>query len=64
MKLFMVRVAKHWNKLPREVVGVPSLKALKVRLDGTLGTLTELWMSLFVAGQLDEMTFKGPIHLK
>ena len=26
---FTVRTVRHWNRLPREVVGVPSLEALK-----------------------------------
>ena len=35
-KAFMIRVVRHWYRLPREVVDTPSLKTLKVRLDGTL----------------------------
>ena len=26
--------------------------------------LMELWVSLFIAGPLDQMAFKGPFHLK
>ena len=38
-KFFTVRVMKHWNRLPREVVDAPSLKAFKARLDGALSNL-------------------------
>ncbi|KFV97978.1 hypothetical protein N327_01151, partial [Fulmarus glacialis] len=38
-KFFTVRVVKHWNRLPREVVDVPSLETFKVRLDGALSNL-------------------------
>ena len=38
-KFFMMRVVKHWNKLPREVVDAPSLETFKVRLDGALSNL-------------------------
>ncbi|KFQ58217.1 hypothetical protein N334_14465, partial [Pelecanus crispus] len=38
-KLFTVRVVKHWNILPREVVEAPSLATFKVRLDGALSNL-------------------------
>ena len=33
-KLFIVRVMRHWNRLPSEAVDAPSLDTLKVRLDG------------------------------
>ena len=38
-KFFMLRVVKHWHRLPREVVDAPSLEVFKVRLDGALGNL-------------------------
>jgi len=39
MKLFTVRVVKHWNRLPREVVDAPLLEAFKARLDRALSYL-------------------------
>ncbi|KFW63005.1 hypothetical protein AS28_00378, partial [Pygoscelis adeliae] len=36
---FMLRVVKHWHRLPREVVDAPSLETFKVRLDGALSNL-------------------------
>ena len=38
-KFFTVRVVRHWNRLPSEVVSVPSLEAFKARLDGALRNL-------------------------
>ena len=38
-KFFTQRVVMHWNRLPKEVVDAPSLKALKARLDVALGSL-------------------------
>ncbi|KFP11451.1 hypothetical protein Z169_10016, partial [Egretta garzetta] len=38
-KFFIMRVVKHWNRLPREAVEAPSLEAFKARLDGALSNL-------------------------
>ena len=38
-KLFTVREARQWNRLPSEVVNAPSLEASKARLDGALSNL-------------------------
>ena len=38
MKLFTIRVVRHWHRLSREVVDAPSLQTLQVRLDGALST--------------------------
>jgi len=44
-----MRVVKHWNRLPREVVEAPSLETFKARLDGALSNLVWLKMSLLTA---------------
>ncbi|KFR17277.1 hypothetical protein N306_12659, partial [Opisthocomus hoazin] len=38
-KFFTMRVVKHWNVLPTEVVDAPSLETFKARLDGALSNL-------------------------
>ena len=38
-KSFTVRLVRHWHRLPRDVVDVPSLETFKVRLEGVLSTL-------------------------
>jgi len=49
-KLFMLRVARPWPRLPREVGDAPLLEPFQARLDGALSTLTWLEMSLPMAG--------------
>jgi len=51
-KFFTMRVVKRWNRLPREVVEVPSLETFKLRLDKALGNLVYWQMSLLTAGGL------------
>jgi len=34
-----VRVMRHWNRFPGEVVDAPTLEAFKARLDGALSNL-------------------------
>jgi len=48
-KFFTMRVVKHWNGLPREVVQAPSLETFQARLDRALSTLIQLQMSLLTA---------------
>ncbi|KFV50706.1 hypothetical protein N341_13021, partial [Tyto alba] len=38
-KFLTMKVVKHWHRLPREAVDVPSLKGFKARLDGALSNL-------------------------
>ena len=47
-----MRVVKHWNAFPRDVVEAPSLETFKARLDGALSNPVWLKMSLLTAGEL------------
>ncbi|KFZ61640.1 hypothetical protein N338_11579, partial [Podiceps cristatus] len=38
-KFLLLRVVRHWNRLPREAVDGPSLAVCKARLDGALSNL-------------------------
>ncbi|KFV06216.1 hypothetical protein N339_04255, partial [Pterocles gutturalis] len=38
-KFFIMRVVRHWQRLPREAVDVPSLEVFKARLDEALSNL-------------------------
>jgi len=53
-----------WQRLPREGGGCP----VPVYTQGQAGWgsehLMEVWVSLFTAGELDQMAFKGPFQLK
>jgi len=51
-KNITIKVMRHWNRLPRDVVDVGSLETLKVRLEGALSNLSWLEVSLSIAGEL------------
>jgi len=38
-KFFTVRVVRHWNRLPSDIMDAPSLEVFKARLDGVLGNM-------------------------
>ena len=57
-------VVRQWNRLPRGAMDAPSLETLKVRLDEALSNLMELWVSLFISGELDQVIFNGPFQFK
>jgi len=38
-KFFTQRLARHWNRFPRETVDAPFLEVFKARLDGALSNL-------------------------
>jgi len=54
-------MARHWHRLPREVMDAPSLETLKNRLDRAVSTLN---VPLFIARELDQTAFQGPFQHK
>ena len=49
-KFFTQSVAKHWNRLPKEVLDAPSLEAFKTWLDVVLGSLVCWLATLHIVG--------------
>ena len=52
----------HWNRLPKEAVGAPSLEAFKARLDVALGSLVWWLATLHRAGGLKLDDHCGPFQ--
>ena len=61
-KFFTQRVVMHWNRLPKEAVGAPSLEAFKARLDVALGSLVCWLATLHIAGGLKLRDYCGPFQ--
>ena len=55
---------KHWNRLPREVVNVPSQETFKARLDGALRNQVWWIVSLPIAEGLELNAPKAPFQPK
>ncbi|KAJ7424177.1 hypothetical protein BTVI_07545 [Pitangus sulphuratus] len=64
MKIFTMRVVRHSNRLPREVVTFPSLKVFKARLDRALSNLVQWEVFSLVAGELEQKDLQGLFQLK
>jgi len=52
-KFFIMRVLRHWHRLPIEAAYARSLEVFKDRLDGALSNLVWWKMSLLIAGDLE-----------
>ena len=52
----------HWNRLPKEAVDAPSLKAFKARLDVALGSLVCWLATPHIAGGLELNDHCGPFQ--
>jgi len=48
-----MRVVRHWDRLPRESMDVPSLAVFKARLDRALSNLVWWRVSLPMVGDLE-----------
>lgn len=59
-----VRVKRHWNWLPWEIVGVPSLEMLRARLDGVWAPWSSGRCPCTNKGSWRCMIFIIPFHLK
>lgn len=56
-----MRAERHWNKLPRETVDATSLEVFQAKLDGALGNLIYVKVSLPTVGGL-ELDVSLPTH--
>jgi len=53
-----MQTLRHWNRLPSEVVDVPSLEASKAGLDGAVSNLVQWEVSLPIAGGWNSVVSK------
>ncbi|NXV54296.1 KLHL8 protein, partial [Molothrus ater] len=61
-KFFTVRLVKTWNRLPREVVNVPSLEMLQVRLDSAISNLKMKIKGNYITNNLCTTVFQNHVY--
>ena len=57
-------MVRHWDRLPREALGAPSLEAFEARLDGALGSRTLCVAALPTAVVFERGGLSGPFQPK
>lgn len=60
-KFLLIRIVKHWNTLPRDMIDAPSLETFRVMLGRALCNHIKLQESLFSASELGCMAFRGHV---
>ncbi|KAM9519930.1 suppressor of IKBKE 1 isoform 1-T1 [Guaruba guarouba] len=58
-KFFLVRVVRHWHRVPKDAVNTPSLAVFKAKLDRASGHMVLRKVSLLVAGGWKGVIFKA-----
>ena len=63
-KSFTLRMVRHWNRLPRDVMDVLSLETPKAKINGALSNVVELWCPSSLLGSCTRWPLKVPSNCK